>query len=642
MLQAGDDISERFEVERLIGEGGLAQVYRVRHRSLGTVHAVKLLTNTHPQLVERLLQEGRIQARLQHVNIVAVTDVVIHRGQPGLLMEFLDCESLEEALARRGPPPLEDALDLFASVLAGVASAHRFGVLHRDLKPANVLLARTPGGVVPKVADFGIAKVAAGVGGPSLTRVGVTMGTPGYMAPEQSEDARRVDARADVFSLGAILYEITTGKRAFPSNSVRTTLNATATGSYPPPEDVRPELPSAICEAIRRALQPKPEDRFPDCPSFAAALFADRPELLARADAPLLTPPPLPVGDRGPARPSQPTWGSLAPGTNPPETWATGLPSGGDVSSETLAPVTLPEDDLAALAEPPAAPTPSGAPSPDPAVAAPLPLEFKSETSFPAENPPRQASNRLLVALALAAVALGGAGLAMVGTALQERTSPPEEALSLDAPLVVNRTARVAGAEPEEVVEEDPVVDAAEADDPPGVASSPPEDPPPSRPKPASSAPVAAAVTATPASAPEKTPSKSAQTAAASTSPSPAATAAAAAWTPSPSPATDPAPASDSATIPDLRGSWAGEPWTVTIQQQDGVHLTGFIYRGGIGSSRIPVVGRLDPDTGKLSLQDGGPARYVLTGTVRGSVVTGTYTQGTGKVSSDWSARRSN
>lgn len=330
MLSPGDQVGDRYEVEALLGEGGLARVYLVRHRTLGTAHAFKLLTMNHPSLAERLMQEGRIQAALRHVNIVGVSDILMHNGQPGLLMEYVDCVPLDTWLKDEGVPPLEAALDIFAQVLAGVGAAHQNNVLHRDLKPANILLARTGAGFVAKVTDFGIAKITQGEGAWGRTRTGVTMGTPGYMAPEQSEDAAGVDQRADIFALGAILYELVTGARAFPSPSMRDVLNATATASYASPRTFNEALGPEVIDSIRIALAPDPKNRFPNVVAFAESLFADQPARLALVTAPVELPRVSTVPPRVPPPPSVPTFplgaGELPRPTRPSAPPTTGAP----------------------------------------------------------------------------------------------------------------------------------------------------------------------------------------------------------------------------------------------------------------------------------------------------------------------------
>ncbi|MCP4807171.1 MAG: serine/threonine protein kinase [Proteobacteria bacterium] len=294
MKHTGDTIG-RFQVERLLGEGGIAQVYAVRHRQLGTLHALKLLTLQRPGLAERLLQEGRIQAQLRHPNVVAVTDVVEDDGDIGLIMEYVEGMALDDCLAD-GAMPIAEALELFEQVLLGVGAAHRAGVLHRDLKPGNILLTTVQEAVVAKVADFGIAKIASEeLAAGAKTLAGTAMGPPGYMAPEQVRDSATVDARADVFALGAILYEMISGRRAFGSGDLLTTLNRTAKGEFTPLSELDPDCPFELDFAIRTALSVDPEDRFPDCQRFARALdLSHAPQTLEPIVAPV-APPALPT-----------------------------------------------------------------------------------------------------------------------------------------------------------------------------------------------------------------------------------------------------------------------------------------------------------------------------------------------------------
>ncbi|MCA9493822.1 MAG: serine/threonine protein kinase, partial [Myxococcales bacterium] len=208
-LRSGDVIAQ-YTVESLLGQGGMAVVYKVRHNTLESHHAMKLLTVQGRSISQRLVQEGRVQARLRHPNIVAVTDYVEHDGRPGLVMEYVDGPSLQEWLAKHGRPDPEVAEQWFRAVVGAVAHAHAQGLVHRDLKPGNVLLQPVGDELVPKVADFGIAKVLVddGVASAVSTRTGLPMGSPPYMAPEQIRSAKDVDRRADVFSLGCILYEL--------------------------------------------------------------------------------------------------------------------------------------------------------------------------------------------------------------------------------------------------------------------------------------------------------------------------------------------------------------------------------------------------------------------------------------------------
>lgn len=282
-LALGQTVGGRYRIEELIGRGGMAEVYRVRHAELGSVHALKLLLVEREGLSERLLLEGRIQAQLRHPNVVVVTDIVRHDGLFGLLMEYVDSLTLEDLLQRKGRLPVEVAFALLAPIMAGVYAAHRAGVLHRDLKPANVLLARTAGGLVPKVSDFGIAKVVAeGLDG-GLT-ADVPIGTPGFMAPEQILDPRTVDVRTDVYALGAIAYQLLSGARPFADHTGYVTLGATLHGTYAPLAEVVEGLSPAVGAAIDLALDRSIEARFHTVGDFGQALFADHPRLRSAFD----------------------------------------------------------------------------------------------------------------------------------------------------------------------------------------------------------------------------------------------------------------------------------------------------------------------------------------------------------------------
>ncbi len=271
-LEPGTTVADRYQVEALLGAGGLAEVYRVRHVELGSLHALKLLTWRRKSLAERLLLEGRIQAQLRHPHVVGVSDVVRFEGQVGLLMEYVDGTALDQLLASSGALSWQDAMALFVPILSGVAAAHDAGVLHRDLKPANVLLARTSTGWVPKVADFGIAKVVEDEMGGGATTAGVSMGTPGYMAPEQVRDSSGVDRRTDIFALASILYEMLSGRKAFADTLGRLDVASTIDIVPRALTEVVPAIDPRVSDAIAKALARDREDRFPDCRAFAAAL----------------------------------------------------------------------------------------------------------------------------------------------------------------------------------------------------------------------------------------------------------------------------------------------------------------------------------------------------------------------------------
>ncbi len=274
MLQAGE-VVDRYAIERVLGQGGMAVVYLVQHQQLASRHALKVLTVGSKAVTERMLQEGRVQASLRHPNIVAVHDVLDIGGQPGLLMEYVDGPALDDFLLKTPRPDPDVAFDLFMAMVDAVAHAHAFGLVHRDIKPGNILLQRVGDKWVPKVTDFGLAKLVAGDSNLSKTRSGVAMGTPSYMSPEQIRDAKSVDARGDVFALGCILYELFTGQQAFPGDDILEIFNKIAAGEYTPPRKLNPDVPAHVESAIIGALRTSKSDRIPDCTTLRDVLRGD-------------------------------------------------------------------------------------------------------------------------------------------------------------------------------------------------------------------------------------------------------------------------------------------------------------------------------------------------------------------------------
>lgn len=263
---------DRYVIEGVLGEGGMAVVYRARHAQLGSAHAIKVLTIPSKAIRERLLMEGRVQANIRSRNVVPVTDIVDVDGAPGLVMELVDGPSLAELLLTCGRLPIEQVDELARGILAGAAAAHRAGLIHRDLKPGNILLARTDEGLVPKITDFGLAKVLDAVEDADLhhTRSSATLGSPRYMSPEQIRSAKGVDPRSDVFSLGAILYELVTGSPAFEGRDLMEIFTAITEGRYRPVRELAPDAPDRAVAAIEAALQVSPDARPQDVEALAS------------------------------------------------------------------------------------------------------------------------------------------------------------------------------------------------------------------------------------------------------------------------------------------------------------------------------------------------------------------------------------
>ncbi len=261
-LQPDTVVDGRYAIEALLGEGGMAVVYRAKHLKLGTFHALKVLKLPHQAIQDRLVTEGRVQAQLRHPNIVAVNDIVEVNGAPCLVMEYIDGSSLDELLVDQRLP-IEAADALSRGIIEGVAEAHRQDLIHRDLKPANIMLAVRDRKLIPKITDFGLAKLLAQ--GETGTRSGITMGTPAYMPPEQIRDAKNVDVRADVFATGAILYEIVTGRRAYEGADTLEVFNKICSGDRIPILELVPDLPRRMQRAIDGALRIEVDERIPDC-----------------------------------------------------------------------------------------------------------------------------------------------------------------------------------------------------------------------------------------------------------------------------------------------------------------------------------------------------------------------------------------
>ncbi|MCO4746222.1 MAG: serine/threonine protein kinase [Proteobacteria bacterium] len=282
-------VVDRYEVLRTLGQGGMAAVYLVRHTTLGSEHALKVLTLDRPGLRERLLQEGRMQAALRHDCAVTVTDVIDVDGAPGLILEYVDGPTLDDWLIQ--DPPRELRLDLFRQIVGAVQAAHDMGLVHRDLKPGNVLVESRPEGPRAKVTDFGIAKALSEDEGAGQTRSGTAMGTPAYMAPEQMRDASTVDHRADVWALGAILYELMTGQVALGQGTLVETWERAKTADFEDPSVVVPDLPSQVAAAIRSSLEPDRDKRVASCTALLTLLDGGQAET---PDFAFPVPPPKP------------------------------------------------------------------------------------------------------------------------------------------------------------------------------------------------------------------------------------------------------------------------------------------------------------------------------------------------------------
>jgi serine/threonine-protein kinase len=433
----GSVLGGTYQVAGLLGKGGMGAVYAATHLRLpGKKFAIKVL---HAGVISaeayaRFRREAEIASRIGHPNIIEVIDWnTLPDGTPYLVLEFLGGESLAKRM-ERGPLPLDMTLGLVRQIGSALAAAHRAGIVHRDLKPDNIFLCPTDsGGQVSdhvKVLDFGISKIKNST--TVQTQEAQLLGTPQYMAPEQASGKNKeVDQRTDVFALGAIVYEMLSGRPAFAGENLAQVVYQVVFEEPAPLGDLVPGLPPAMLRALERALAKDPGARFPDIQSFVA-------ELTGR---PLLS---LGHVDAQPALAFEPTVnrdGSLALG-------ATSAAMAAGTGSRAMAAGSIPATPLA-TAPPPL----TGPPPPFTAAAAPPPAKKKSR-----------------MGLVLGLVGLAVAGGAAAAVVVTQQGKPPDPA----KPPVVNAEKPPEPAKPPVVVN---------ADKPPEPAK-PPEPKPPEPAKP--------------------------------------------------------------------------------------------------------------------------------------------------------------
>jgi serine/threonine-protein kinase len=291
-VRIGDVIAEKYRVERLLGRGGMAFVVAAEHLYLGERVAIKVLlprTAVKAGAFERFLREGRAAAKIRSEHVARVHDSgLLPTGEPYLVLELLEGADLRALLRRRGKLPVGTAVSYVLEACEALAEAHALGIVHRDLKPANLFLARRrDGSSIVKVIDFGISKITSSAedgAEETLTETRAAFGTPHYMAPEQMRSARDVDARADIWSLGAVLHGLLTGAPPFPGETMIDVYDRILQGPPPLRERV-PEVPERLEEIVRRCLRVRPEERPRDVAELALALRdVAPPEARASAD----------------------------------------------------------------------------------------------------------------------------------------------------------------------------------------------------------------------------------------------------------------------------------------------------------------------------------------------------------------------
>ena len=302
--QAADELGRlgSYRVLKVLGQGGMGVVFLAEDLRLGRPVALKAMrpeVAEEPGARERFLREARAIATLQHDNIITVYEVGEERGVPFIVMPLLEGMSLEDLLSKKLPDdghakvPVAEILRIGREIATGLGAAHERGVIHRDIKPANIWLDTAAGSRV-KILDFGLAR--SNRGEPSLTQLGAILGTPAYMAPEQAR-AQKVDGRADLFSLGVVLYRLCTGDLPFHGPSAIGMLIALATHEPPPPREVNRDVPQPLSDLVMKLLAKDPVQRISSAQEVLKEILAIEKDLAAGQAAADTS---LPVGPGAP------------------------------------------------------------------------------------------------------------------------------------------------------------------------------------------------------------------------------------------------------------------------------------------------------------------------------------------------------
>jgi serine/threonine protein kinase len=274
VLPAGTHVG-RYEIVRLLGEGGMGTVYEALDARLGRRVALKVLSSSlkgKRKAAKRFAIEAQAAARLGHPNVVRIYDFDMERDIPYMAMELLEGRTLASAVAD-GPLTVERTADVLLAVCAGVYAAHQVGIVHRDLKPSNIFLCSDwHGRQTARVLDFGISKVG-GVSASDLTQTGDIVGTSQYLSPEQATGQRHVTEASDQYSLGVVMYECVTQRTPHQGLAMYDLLREVAEGRHERPSVWRADLPTAFEAIVERAMNVRPQHRFPSVYELGRALF---------------------------------------------------------------------------------------------------------------------------------------------------------------------------------------------------------------------------------------------------------------------------------------------------------------------------------------------------------------------------------
>ncbi len=277
LAQPGQVLLGKYRIERVLGVGGMGAVVLATHLQLEERVAIKFLLSSvarQPDMVERFLREGRTAIKIRSEHCVRVLDVgTMEGGQPYMVMEFMEGRDLDATIRESGPLPIADAVDFILQAGEALAEAHALGTVHRDLKPANLFVTkRADGSPSIKVLDFGISKQAGAAGNLGMTSTQAVMGSPLYMSPEQMRSSKDVDARADIWALGTVLYEAIAGSPPFDGETVTALIIKITQDACPPLRARRLDVPPELEAILMTALEKDRARRYQTMASFAAAL----------------------------------------------------------------------------------------------------------------------------------------------------------------------------------------------------------------------------------------------------------------------------------------------------------------------------------------------------------------------------------
>lgn len=434
----GEIINDKYRIDRKLGEGGMGAVYQGEHTLIGRQVAIKLLRPEiaqEEQLLTRFQREARAATSIGHDHIVDVTDMgKLDDGSAYMVLEYLDGRELGDDMAQERLP-IERLVHIVVQVCDALAAAHDLGIIHRDLKPANIFLINKAGDPdFVKVLDFGVAKARGEEGqNETLTQTGIALGTPAYMAPEQAQNVKAIDHRADIYSLGVIMYEALSGCRPFSGESFVQLMVSVVCDEPPSLKTMRPDLPDELTSLIDRLLSKNPDDRVADCRELAALLapFAGLEPASVRA---ALTPTPK-------AAEGQPS--SKSEASDPPKSTEAAPASRDDESPTVGARPQKPRSDPRLEATVPAQ---QGAPLPATVSGAPPPTLLESGATTTASPEARGSKGRGLLitaAIVVVALALVGGAAALGFFEGEEVAAADEETQERPAPTPADSNTKV-------------------------------------------------------------------------------------------------------------------------------------------------------------------------------------------------------